>query len=552
MEIGGIKVLINGHRLKRHWSLLVLLVLFGGLFLNLLSSHMLEPKEDGLYSGGSTWGDLAIHLTFINNFVERGFFVKDNPTFYGEKLSYPFFTDMLSALLVKAGISVRGALIWPSFVFVVAATALIYIVTLEITKSRLGAFFAPFMFFFNGSLAGLHYFWADYQKSGIGIKDFTERMDKSYAHLADFGLRFSNIISDYILPQRTILPGLVLGLIAVYFLWRYWDSRSVFSLAYAGLAVAFLPLVHTHTFVSMVIVAAGLMLIEFFENIRNPFGLLKRWLYFALPVAVIGLPQFFYIYPWGKESFIHFHFGWMKKGESIWSFWPRNLAPHIYVFIFAFLVADRKLRKFYIPFLILFILTNIILFQPHDYDNMKIMLWWFMASVIMTGGLFKYFLDKYRKLAVLPIVIIFIGMTLVGGLSVYRESYVSWKLFGEADVALADFARNNTPPESLFLTTDQHNHPIPTLAGRQVLMGFRGWLWTHGLNYHDREKDVFEIFSGGKRAEKLIADYGIDYAVIDKNKIQPFRIKQEFFRQNFKLIYQSPYFEVYDLNSTRL
>ena len=74
--------------------ILFLMVLCGFLFLQLLSTHMLGQKADGLYSGGSTWGDLAWHLSMISNFAQRGSgAVKENPIFPGDKLSYPFVPD---------------------------------------------------------------------------------------------------------------------------------------------------------------------------------------------------------------------------------------------------------------------------------------------------------------------------------------------------------------------------------------------------------------------------------------------------------------------------
>jgi hypothetical protein len=49
---------------------------------------MVQPGPAGLYSGGSTWGDLAWHLSMISNFAQRGVgAVRENPIFPGAKLS---------------------------------------------------------------------------------------------------------------------------------------------------------------------------------------------------------------------------------------------------------------------------------------------------------------------------------------------------------------------------------------------------------------------------------------------------------------------------------
>lgn len=93
---------VKANQRRSYWETIVapagLALFFGILFYFLLSSHMLQARPDGLYSGGSTWGDLAWHLSMISNFEQRGVgAVRENPIFPGTKLSYPFLPDLLSA-----------------------------------------------------------------------------------------------------------------------------------------------------------------------------------------------------------------------------------------------------------------------------------------------------------------------------------------------------------------------------------------------------------------------------------------------------------------------
>ena len=98
----------SAQALRQALPVIVLLLVFGVLFGNLLSSHMLCQKAGGLYSGGSTWGDLAWHLSMVSNFAERGWVaVRENPIFPGTRLSYPFLPDLLSAWLVRSERSFR-------------------------------------------------------------------------------------------------------------------------------------------------------------------------------------------------------------------------------------------------------------------------------------------------------------------------------------------------------------------------------------------------------------------------------------------------------------
>src|SRR3989344_2424138 len=83
-------------------GLLVLLAIAAIGFGLLLSTHVLEERNGATYSAGSTWGDIAIHLSFINSFNKganalpvSGF--PSNPTFAGARLSYPFLPDYNAA-----------------------------------------------------------------------------------------------------------------------------------------------------------------------------------------------------------------------------------------------------------------------------------------------------------------------------------------------------------------------------------------------------------------------------------------------------------------------
>ncbi len=40
-------------------------------------------------------------------------------------------------------------------------------------------------------------------------------------------------------------------------------------------------------------------------------------------------------------------------------------------------------------------------------------------------------------------------------------------------------------------------------------MGYRGWLWTYGINYGPREKDISSMYSGGKNSKDLLKKYNI-------------------------------------------
>lgn len=609
--------------IKKHWSfLLILVVFFGFLFGNLLSSHMLFEENGNLYSGGSTWGDLAVHLTYISAFNHRGFSVLwKNPLFPGEKFSYHFLSDLISAALVKLGLGLRASLIVPSFLFAVILVILIYFLTFKITKSKIGALLAPFLFFFNGTIFGVYYFWQDFRVSGLGLWKFANSMAKEYAHLADYNIRFANIIADYILPQRPFILGMIIGVLAVYFFWTYWENKNAeieipatewrgaptecritlrnftkmicfycaktlaklldlcFSLRFAtgwlhprpggtgyspgkikttffngmgkkkllwgGIVVALLPIVHAQTFITMIMVAGFLFLIQVIGNIKNFKKIILGWIWFAIPIAIIALPQVLLFFPLEK-SFLKFQFGWMKGTDSFIWFWTKNLGIYLIIFPIAFIFAKKKLKTFYLAFLGVFIVSNLVLFQPYYYDNMKIMIWWFLLSVILVAAFFKKITEMGWNGRII-IAAIFILLTGTGILSVYRESYAIFLMFSAEDLKVVEFINKNIPEKAVFLTSDKHNHPVPTLTGRQILMGYRGWLWPHGINYSKREKDILTMFRGAKDTKGLLEKYNVSYVVIGPSEIYNFKANVRFFDENYLKIFESQNYKIYEI-----
>jgi hypothetical protein len=366
-------------------------------------------------------------------------------------------------------------------------------------------------------------------------------MTKEYGHLVDYKIYFSNIIADYILPQRAIILGLLVGTIAIYFLWQYWKSKETKKLIYAGVITGFLPIIHTHTFISIILIAFGLGLMELIEHYKDFKHVIVRWLYYVIPAGVIALPFVLWLFPGGSNSFFKISVGWMRGEEFILWFWLKNLGVYILAFIAGYAASGEKLRKFYWPFLGLFVITNIFIFQPHYYDNMKIMLWWFLLSAILTGKFLSFLKNRFGKKGFILIAITLFLLIPTGFLSVYRETYVSWKMFSNEDIALADFVRINTPKDAIFLTSDKHNHPIPCLAGRSIVMGYRGWLWTHGINYTEKESDILDIYHADAGHENLLVKYGINYILLEKNKTNDLGINYGYYQtqSKFQPIYES-------------
>ena len=536
------------------WLLLTLLT--SGVLIALFVTHMLWERHGILHTGGGTWGDLALHMSLITRFAEQDRFTWDLPILHGSKLSYPFLIDFASGTLLRHGLSAQAALLIPGLILSLAFVQLLFFLAYRWFGSALAGALAVVLFLANGSPAGIDYFWRDWRASGQPLQEFLLAMKVEYAHLGDFNLRFSNIVVDYLMPQRGVLFGLPAFTLATLLLWQAWrrpEARRTLLLG-AALLLGILPFAHVHTYLVLTGVWGWLALVMMIRERR----LTTAWLLFLVLGLVLSAPQLAWQLGASYGSgFSKWYFGWMRApDENILTFWLRNMGLGI-VFVFANVVfvwswrrKDSFLLHFYLPLLALFVLTNVYIFQPHAYDNMKFMLYTYLALSLVLGAWLARWMHRPTPVPAVA-ALVFVSMTLCGGLSILRESYTIWPFYVAEDLEAAKRLKEIVPPESRVLTSDQHNHFVPNLAGRRIVMGYRGWLWTHGVNYATIESDVTSMYAGDSLAAPLFRRYGVEYVVIGPSERSSFHANQAAFDSRYPVVLESPSYRVYDVRAVR-
>ncbi len=527
-------------------------LLWTALLLPLFTSHMLERKSDGLYSGGGAWGDLALHSTFVNKFAGETKLDLTSPIYASEKTTYPLLIDFYASILLRYGFSLQASLVATGFLFTFAFLQLAYFFVIRVTKSHGAAVLFTILFFFNGGV-GVWYAIKDFLASKLSLLTFLFTMQVEYAHLAVFGLHWSNIIADYVLPQRSFLAGLPTFVLILFVLRSLWlaredhpDQRLLLTFL-----IGVLPLFHTHTFLVGIGLLGFFVLMDFLVFLRK----VTAWIIPLVLLVILVAPQLWWQFghTFGN-GFTRIQFGWMKGNENVFLFWLKNMGLEALFFVFGglyFLLFEKKqrfIKILFIPLAILFLLTNIIVFQPHDYDNMKLMIYSHFAIMLIATILLSQ-LWKKRILGKLLVAVLFVGLTITGALSVFRESYTSWRIADNNDIAIATQIKEKTSPYAIFLTADSHNHPVTMLAGRSIVMGYRGWLWTHGIDYSQTEMDVTSMFAGSSLTPALLKRYHVSYVYIGDAEITNFNANEEYFKSHYSVMYYNESGTVYDVTS---
>jgi hypothetical protein len=194
--------------------------------------------------------------------------------------------------------------------------------------------------------------------------------------------------------------------------------------------------------------------------------------------------------------------------------------------------------------LTLFALANVYQFQPHEYDNLKLLFYAYLALALVAGRVLAGWWGRGGVLRPAAVVVLLLGVA-SGTLAVLRESTLAWPFLEREEVELGMALRRATPADARFLTADRHNHPVPIVAGRPIVLGYRGWLWTHGARTERHLRDVTSIYRADASAPALLRRYGVDYVVVGPHERRAFAVDEEWFSSRFPVLLASPSYRVY-------
>jgi hypothetical protein len=481
-----------------------------------------RPDEAGnLYAFHTVWADYPFHTSIITSFVYKDTFSfpLDNPQFLQVKTHYPFLMDFYSAVLMKSGLDLRSSIILPNILFQLSLFGLLYFLAFKLTGLKGAGIGAMLIFIFSGFPAGL-------QSAGI---------------------HFLNPMYAVIMPQRTAIIGMAISFVIYLLLFDALcaDKQEKTSasgrsgrhkeLVLAGMLIGLLPYIHAHSFMATGFVAVCLASFALLKE-RD----VKLLAFLLLPLLILSLPQVMFIRTGVSQDFFVFFPGWTEENREMimgfdWSsipaslssiarttflletFWALNAGALIILLSLGFFKARNETRIFYLPFLLLFFIANIVKFQPWYFDNYKIFIHWLALSTIMASLAIWWIHDfnkKSAKLVTVSLAAVLIACTIFGvvtHVNMLQNTYVVWS---DEEIKMAEWVRENTASNSVFLTGSAHNHPISSLTGRQRVMGYEGWLWSHGIDWNsisERKKDVIAMYKGNYT---LMRDYGVDYVCI--------------------------------------
>ena len=374
----------------------------------LIFQRALLEHTEGISTGVlNNFGDLPFHISVITRFAYGQNFPPEDPTFAGVRFTYPFITDFISAMFVRAGAGLRHAMFIENYIIAVALVGVLHRFAQRLVRNRTAAIITPLLILLNGGF-GWTLLWDDVQKIEGGVFQVLRHIPHSYTILPEIekAWRWGNSITSLLVTQRGFLLGIPLAVI-VFTLWwtelrgersvppavaggskkrvnppataggtdSFFLLPSARRMLAAGVITGLLPLIHAHSFISIMLVAAFLVPwvyrrawiayaaaalvggIVFFAAasygaagsplikiafvvivlglIANLWFLLPRphlrlWLCFFVMALVVGLPQIFWSTRGSAvktQSFIAWQFGWDSDQQAMFGSKPVGSQP---------------------------------------------------------------------------------------------------------------------------------------------------------------------------------------------------------------------------------
>jgi hypothetical protein len=564
------------------------------ILLAMVFNRAVFERSDGIYTGVmNNLGDLPLHLQIINSFAQGHNIPPEDPTFAGIRFAYPFLVDFLAAMLVRAGAGVIFAMWLQNMVMALAVVGLLHYWTISLTRNRLAGVIAPLLVLFSG---GLGWWLLFSESSSDGFFATLGSLQHDYTIIPNSILRWGNSLTTLFVPQRSILFGMPL---AITIFCQWWlaisqqedgkpsdadptatsalEQRTSISaklsksrrkalrkgaakqpeppdfylrrMLAAGLCAGLLPLIHAHTFLVVMAVAACLLVI--FHSAW------KSWLYFFVVALVVSAPEILWLANTGgvnTRSYLGCQPGWDHGQHNVIWFWFVNTGLFIPLLVVAlvwrwgpFKLPTRALR-FYIPFVFCFFVPNLIKVAPWIWDNIKVLFLWYVASAPLVAWLLARWWQQ-RSLVRWLAPVVLATLLLAGSLDVLRvvSEASEYREFDAQGIAVANLISAQTAPRALVLHAPTYNSPV-FLTGRRSLLGYPGWMWSRGLDYSGRSADIERIYSGAPGADALLRKYSVDYVLVGPMELASFKVNEQFWSR-YKTLSQAGAYRVYQIRN---
>lgn len=515
----------------------------------LLYTHVLryDAAAGAYFTGQSGYGDVAMHLAFIKSIAVQGKMPPAYPLLAGQALfGYPFLCESVSSIFLVLGAGLKFAYILPEVPALAALFGGVWLLAESVLGTLKKACAAFWLFFFGGGFGFAYYVGSKAAFLSIFTGYYTTPCN-DIAH----NIRWVEPIADMLVPQRATLMGWALAFPCLWLLYRFAFAGEKRLWLPLGLLAGCLPLMQTHSLLALVLMSAVYFAFAVGKAVKEKDARsLLPWLGYAAAAGVLCVPQLFGVIfrqTGTGNNFLRVLFNWCNHGtgENYFWFYIKNLGLIYLVQLPAFLWARRPLRRFYLGGLAVLAAAEFIVFQPNEYDNNKLLFFWFMLCCLLAADALCDWLALIPKRGVRAVLATGAAVVclLSGVLTVGREIVSNYQVFSADGMTVAEYIDDNAARDALFLTGTEHLNPVVCLAGRSIVCGSSLYIYYHGMDYGVQEAAVRELYEAP--SEAVLAQWGVGYVFISSYERANYAVDAAWYAARYPVWYRLGEYTIY-------
>lgn len=475
------------------------------------------------------WQDTALHFSIMEN-IKEGNFPPIAPYYSGHKLDYHYFTDLHSAIITFPlnKFTPRIFILDNSIMAAIFAFS-IYSLTYYLTKLKSSSILASILAVFSGSLLSFKFF------NDLILGGNLKEMLSTSAYVLEYGKLFQMApMTNYFLQNRPMMVGMPVLVSSLFLLFNSLDKKG-----YSHLFLVFVISILTFKFQMIIsLIVFALLLIFVVLKIKsnklfyNNFNLKKLFYLLPFSIATLFLKDNINLF------LSNFDLGpWVNDKSLFWffNFFIANLGvPFFLLLILTLLIVFKKISpdwKVYFLFIFFLVLVSVPLIFTFTIDRADMLKFIYIAYIPMSILVSIVLSRIYKKTFGKIMVVILLILSTSTGLIDLAGSYLN-KNFGYSveDLEVGQWIRNNTPANSVFVTSPSVHSPVSDIAGRIRVLSYTNWPYTHG--YGDKNDNVFVRFDDIEKFYKnidsssnivdFVSKYNINYIYYGQNESSNF------------------------------
>ncbi len=507
----------------------------------------LQERSSGLWAGHvNIWGDWPVHLGIVSSFAYGANFPPEHPRYADHPFAYHYLSDLTAAAQVVLGMAPGPALVLHSLIGCVLVAIALFAFARRFLRDRAAAGLAVVLFLLGGGLG-----WVATAAAFEAGHDATRILAWDHHVKDDLNMQIVNMFFGFMASQRAFLYGLPMAfaIVATLMVAVRRGGRDRRPFIVAGAIAGLLPLAHLGTLLALALVTPFLVLLF-------P---VRRWAWFFAVWMAVAVPQLLGQLGGGAGALaaMRIQWGWVADPDPWPWFWIKNLGFFLPVAIAGLLgrrVIPPRAQRFAWAFMALFAIVNVIVFQPWDWDDHKLLVYWFlMIALVSAAVLARLWRARPRLAARAVVATIVVTMTMSGiledvGTALGQSTFL---MLRPEQIRLAERLRSLTEPDALFISGMQNHDPVAMLTGRRLYIGYANWLWTEGIPYEARTLEAERIYRSEPGTEALLASLGIDFVVIGPHERDDLDANEAAFRDRYPVLVSEGAWAVYDVRDAR-